>query len=155
MGARFRLRAGFPISHFSAATQVVLTAMHHYGLILADNGSNWYFQGPAVSGRSDTMISELKTNPAGQFDAIDESALMIDPTAASLRRRRWCTGPRRWPRCRRLRPRPPRPPMTPRPRPWATCRGTEPGPVLSPWRAYRSRRLRLAACPGRVHGCGR
>jgi len=33
MGARFRLRAGFDTSHFSAATQVVLKAMKHYGLI--------------------------------------------------------------------------------------------------------------------------
>ena len=85
MGARFRLRAGFPISRFSPATQVVLTAMQHYGLILADNGSNWYFQGAAQNGWSDTMISELKTIPAGQFDAVDESSLMIDPNSAQAR----------------------------------------------------------------------
>jgi hypothetical protein len=85
MGARFRLRAGFDISHFSAASQVVLTAMKHYGLMLADNGSNWYFQGAAQTGWSDTMISELKTVPAGQFDALDESSLMIDPNSAQAR----------------------------------------------------------------------
>ncbi len=85
MGARFRLRAGFDTSHFSAATQVVLKAMKHYGLILADNGSNWYFQGAAETGWSDTMISELKTIPAGQFDAVDESTLMIDPDSAQAR----------------------------------------------------------------------
>jgi hypothetical protein len=85
MGARFRLRAGFDTSHFSAATQVVLKAMKHYGLILADNGSNWYFQGAAETGWSDTMISELKTIPAGEFDAIDESSLMIDPNSAQAR----------------------------------------------------------------------
>jgi len=85
MGARFRLRAGFPISRFGPATQVVLTAMQHYGLILADNGSNWYFQGGAQNGWSDAMISELKTIPAAQFDAIDESSLMIDPNSAQAR----------------------------------------------------------------------
>ncbi|HXA43809.1 MAG TPA: hypothetical protein VNV65_12955 [Candidatus Solibacter sp.] len=85
MGARFRLRAGYDISRFSAATQVVLKAMQHYGLILADNGSNWYFQGAAETGWSDTMISELKTIPAGQFDAVDESSLMIDPNSAQAR----------------------------------------------------------------------
>jgi hypothetical protein len=85
MGARFRLRASFDISHFSASSQVVLNAMKHYGLMLADNGSNWYFQGAAENGWSDTMISELKTVPAGQFDALDESSLMIDPNSAQAR----------------------------------------------------------------------
>jgi hypothetical protein len=85
MGARFRLRAGFPISRFSAPTQVVLTAMQRYGMILADNGSNWHLQGAAESGWSDTMISELKTIPAGEFDAVDASSLMIDPNSAQAR----------------------------------------------------------------------
>ncbi|HXO67118.1 MAG TPA: hypothetical protein VN863_03895 [Candidatus Dormibacteraeota bacterium] len=85
MGARFRLRAGFDVSRFSASSQVVLNAMKHYGLLLADNGSNWYFQGAAENGWSDTMIGELKTVPAGQFDALDESSLMIDPNSAQAR----------------------------------------------------------------------
>ena len=45
MGARFRLRAGFDISSFSAANQVILRALKKYGMILADNGSAWYISG--------------------------------------------------------------------------------------------------------------
>ena len=45
MGARFRLRAGFDISGFSAANQVILRALKKYGMILADNGSAWYLSG--------------------------------------------------------------------------------------------------------------
>ena len=45
MGARFRLRADFNIAPYSAATQVLLRAFKKYGLVLADAGSNWYFQG--------------------------------------------------------------------------------------------------------------
>ena len=45
MGARFRLRAGFNISAFSPNTQVVLRAFQHYGMILADNGADWFFAG--------------------------------------------------------------------------------------------------------------
>jgi hypothetical protein len=82
MGARFRLRAGFDTSRYTPATRAVLTAMKQFGMILADNGSNWYFQGAAESGWSDTMISELKSVPAAQFDAIDEASLMIDPNSA-------------------------------------------------------------------------
>src|SRR6202050_4652771 len=41
MGARFRLKASYDISGYSAQAQVVLRGMQHYGLILADNGSHW------------------------------------------------------------------------------------------------------------------
>jgi hypothetical protein len=79
MGARFRLRAGFDISGFSATTQVVLRAFQRYGLLLADNGSDWYFQGSTDNwwgtAAGGTVISELKTIPAAQFDAVDESGL--------------------------------------------------------------------------------
>jgi hypothetical protein len=71
MGARFRLRGDFPFAGFSPQTQVVLMAMQRYGLILADNGSNWFFQGQTSSGWSDQLISELKRIPAGAFEAVD------------------------------------------------------------------------------------
>jgi hypothetical protein len=43
MGARFRLKASFDVGRFSPQAQVVLRAMQHYGLIVADKGSNWHF----------------------------------------------------------------------------------------------------------------
>ena len=85
MGARFRLKASVDISHFSRDTQVVLTAMKRYGLIVADNGSNWYFQGAAQPGWDNTMLDELKTIPAGDFEAVDASSLMIDPNSGAAR----------------------------------------------------------------------
>jgi hypothetical protein len=85
MGARFRLKASFDISRFSASTQVVLRAMQHYGMILADNGSNWYFTGATDSRWSDSFITELKSVPASQFEAVDESSLMIDPNSGAVR----------------------------------------------------------------------
>jgi hypothetical protein len=84
MGARFRLKAGFSFAGFGPQTQVVLTAMQMYGLILADNGSNWFFQGQVSSGWSDPLISELKRIPAGAFEAVDASSLMIDPNSSRV-----------------------------------------------------------------------
>jgi hypothetical protein len=83
MGARFRLKMSFDISHFSPATQVVLRAMQHYGLILADNGSNWYFQGAASNSWGDQLISELKQVPASAFEAVDESSLMVNANSGA------------------------------------------------------------------------
>jgi hypothetical protein len=85
MGARFRLSSTYDISHFSVQAQVILLAMQHYGLILADNGSNWYFSGTEDAAWPDSLLSELKTIPAAQFEAVDESSLMIDPNSAAAR----------------------------------------------------------------------
>src|SRR2546423_12651775 len=79
MGARFRLRGTFDISGFSANTQVVLRAFQHYGLLLADNGADWYCGGTTDNWwgttAGDTVVSELKAIPAAQFDAVDESGM--------------------------------------------------------------------------------
>src|SRR5438876_8523816 len=85
MGARFRLKGSYDISHFSAQTRVILPAMQHYGLTLADNGSNWFFSGTQDAAWPDSLLTELKTVPAAQFDAVDESSLMIDPNSAAAR----------------------------------------------------------------------
>ena len=86
MGARFRLKSSYDVSGFGTQAQVVLTAMKHYGLIVADNGSNWFFQGTMDAGWNAgpylAMIAQLKTVPAGAFEAVDESSLMVDPNSA-------------------------------------------------------------------------
>ncbi len=81
MGARFRLKASFNISTFSPQAQVVLRAMQQYGLILADNGSNWYFGGTADPAWPSALVDELKQVPASAFEAVDESSLMVDPNS--------------------------------------------------------------------------
>jgi hypothetical protein len=85
MGARFRLKAGFSMAHYSKSAKVVLRAMKTYGLILADNGSSWYFQGDASPHWPSNLISELKTIPAKDFQAVDESSLQKSPNSAAVR----------------------------------------------------------------------
>jgi hypothetical protein len=85
MGARFRLKSSYDISHFSVQAQVILRAMQHYGLILADNGSNWFFSGTEDAGWPDSLLTELKTVPAAQFDAIDESSLMLSADSGRVK----------------------------------------------------------------------
>jgi hypothetical protein len=86
MGARFRLNAGFQIPGANSATRAVLQAMKTYGLILADNGSNWYFQGEASNGWDtrwgNQMLDQLKSIPGSQFQAVDESSLEVSPSSA-------------------------------------------------------------------------
>ena len=83
MGARFRLKSSFPISRYGDETQVVLKAMKTYGLILADNGSPWFFQGEASSAWPEQLLDELKTIPGSAFEAVDESSLEVSPHSAA------------------------------------------------------------------------
>lgn len=45
LGMRVRLKADFDLSDFPPEAQVILTALKRYGMILADNGSDWYISG--------------------------------------------------------------------------------------------------------------
>ncbi len=80
MGQRFRLKADFDMSSFSAPVRVILQAMKTYGLILADNGSAWYLSGaPDPRWDDDMLVSELARVRGSDFEAVDASGLMVDP----------------------------------------------------------------------------
>lgn len=66
MGLRLRLKSSVSLSSYHAESQIIMTAMQKYGLIIADNGSDWYFQGDSNDGWNgmakdgqDTIIDEL------------------------------------------------------------------------------------------------
>ncbi len=80
MGQRFRLKADFDLSHFSAEVQVILRALKKYGMILADNGSSWYISGaPDPRWNNDSLVNELKQLTGQNFEAVDESSLIVTP----------------------------------------------------------------------------
>jgi hypothetical protein len=76
MGMRVRLKADFDVSKLSPSAQAVAHSMQKYGMILADNGSNFYFQGEANAGWTDTDIEPLKTIPASAFELLAMPPLM-------------------------------------------------------------------------------
>jgi hypothetical protein len=83
MGARFRLKRGFALKGASRDAKVILTAMKHYGLILADNGSDWYFQGEVNGHWTNGLMDQLKRIPASAFVAVDESGCRVKPNSAA------------------------------------------------------------------------
>jgi hypothetical protein len=86
MGQRFRLKADFDVSRFSAQVQVLLRAFKKYGLILADNGSAWYVSGvPDPRWNNDILLSELKLVKGSDFEAVDVSSLMVSPNSGEAR----------------------------------------------------------------------
>jgi hypothetical protein len=85
MGARFRLKKSYDTSKFRTDTRVVLAAMRTYGLMLADNGSDWFFQGDAQDAWPTDLLDELKSVPASAFEAVDESSLMVSAGSAQAK----------------------------------------------------------------------
>jgi len=71
MGARFRLKASFDLSHFHGASLVILQALKKYGMFVADNGSNWYISGATDTGWDDDDLNQLKTVPGSAFEVVD------------------------------------------------------------------------------------
>ena len=70
MGLRVRLKADYDIARFTGASRVILTAMKKYGMILADNGSDWFFTGATDPRWNDADLNQLKTVPGNAFEAV-------------------------------------------------------------------------------------
>jgi len=84
MGQRFRMKADYDISGFSSEIRVILTAFKQYGLVLADNGSDWYISGAPDERWDNDMLRELKDIPGSAFEAVDLSGLIVDPDSGQV-----------------------------------------------------------------------
>jgi hypothetical protein len=71
MGARFRLKASFDLSGYHGAARVILQALKTYGMIVADNGSNWYLSGATDAAWNDDDLNQLKQVPGSAFEAVE------------------------------------------------------------------------------------
>ncbi|MFN8010703.1 MAG: glycoside hydrolase family 44 protein [Holophagaceae bacterium] len=70
MGMRVRLKAGYDISGFSPTTQAVLQALKTYGMILADNGSDWYISGAPDDRWNNSAIAELSRVKGSDLEVV-------------------------------------------------------------------------------------
>ncbi len=74
MGTRLRLKAGFGLGSFSGGAKVIATALKHYGMIVADNGSDWYFSGSSDRRWDDENLNQLKRIPGSAFEVVRSEA---------------------------------------------------------------------------------
>jgi hypothetical protein len=75
LGIRLRLKASFDISGYSGQARVILTALKKYGMILADNGSNWYISGTSNPSFDDNALNQLKNVTGSSFEVISTGAI--------------------------------------------------------------------------------
>jgi hypothetical protein len=85
MGLRVRLKAAVNISTYPPEVRVILQALKDYGMFLADNGSPWYISGAPDERWDNDMLHLMDVLQGSDFEAVDESSLMIDPNSGQSR----------------------------------------------------------------------
>lgn len=76
MGLRVRLKASVDISGMPHDARVVAQALKTYGMMLADNGSDWYVSGAPDARWNDDVNSALKQLRGSDFEVVDTSGLV-------------------------------------------------------------------------------
>jgi hypothetical protein len=74
MGLRLRLKAGYGVGGMPPAAKAIAVAMKEYGLIVADNGSNWYISGTSDKRWDDEELDALKAIPGSAFEVVRSAA---------------------------------------------------------------------------------
>ena len=75
MGQRLRLKKGYDISRFPRQTRIVLRALKRYGMIVADNGSDWYISGTPSPGWNNDALHQLGRVVGRHFEVVDAASL--------------------------------------------------------------------------------
>ncbi|MFN8159612.1 MAG: hypothetical protein U0R52_01010 [Solirubrobacterales bacterium] len=74
MGMRLRLRRSYSIRRLSGAAEVIARALKHYGMIVADQGSNWFISGTSDPRWNDRNLDQLKSIPGRAFQVVRSAA---------------------------------------------------------------------------------
>jgi hypothetical protein len=85
MGLRLRLKANVDISRFSPTNRIILTALKRYGMIVADNGSNWYLSGAPDDRWSNDDLHALGAIPGSDFEVVNTSSLIVNQDSGQAR----------------------------------------------------------------------
>jgi len=76
MGLRLRLKASFDTSLYTGEARVVLEALKKYGMIVADNGTDWFISGATDSRWNDTDLDQLKGVPGSAFEVVQAGPIV-------------------------------------------------------------------------------
>ncbi len=70
MGLRLRMKADYDCSSLSAEAQVLCAGFKKYGLIVADNGSDWYVSGVPDPRWSDENLADIANITGDAFEVV-------------------------------------------------------------------------------------
>ena len=77
MGLRVRLKASFDVSHYPRQARIVLIALKRYGMIVADNGSNWYITGAPNPKWNNDDLHTLGRVTGSNFEVVQTGKVVV------------------------------------------------------------------------------
>jgi hypothetical protein len=75
MGLRVRLKADYPLGSFPRQARIVLQALKRYGMIVADNGADWYISGAPSPHWANGALHTLDRVKGSAFEVVDTSSM--------------------------------------------------------------------------------
>jgi hypothetical protein len=87
MGLRLRLKANIDVSRYSPTNRIILTALQRYGMIVADNGSNWYLSGAPDDRWNNDDLHALSALPGSDFEVVNTATLQVNADSGQARGR--------------------------------------------------------------------
>ena len=82
MGARVRLKSSVDLTGYAPETRAILTALQRYGMLLADNGSNWFISGTPDPRWNNEHLLQLHGIVGSDLEFVDAASLMVHPDSA-------------------------------------------------------------------------
>jgi hypothetical protein len=70
MGLRLRLKASYPTRDYPRQARIVLAALKRYGMLVADNGADWYITGAPDPRWSNEQLHTLHRVPGSAFEVV-------------------------------------------------------------------------------------
>ena len=75
MGLRLRLKSTYPIGRYHGQARVILVALKRYGMLVADNGSDWFITGASDRRWNDEDLNQLKGVPGSAFEVVSSGRI--------------------------------------------------------------------------------
>ncbi len=84
-GAWMRLRSDADVSKLGPQARVVAAGLQRYGLILSDTGGGFGLRGTPDGRWNDEDLATLSNLHAGDFEVVDPSGIVVDPSRLAVR----------------------------------------------------------------------
>jgi hypothetical protein len=75
MGLRLRMKSSYNCNGYSQVVRVICTALKKYGMIVADNGSDWFVSGTHDSRWDDDALSDIGNIPGDAFQVVSTGSI--------------------------------------------------------------------------------
>ena len=69
------MKASFDTSAYTGQTRIILEGLKRFGMIVADNGSNWFITGSVDPRWNVEDLEQMTRVPGGAFEAVETGPL--------------------------------------------------------------------------------